>query len=346
LAFRHLGTPGNSVLIDDVIWEALPSCSEPTSLLAAITYNSATFTWTASATNAISYEYVLDSTDADPTTTGTTTTALTYTASGLIPLTQYYFHIRTNCSTTSNSVWVTKSFITPAIPPSNDNCADAIPLTLGNVFADNAIVGTTVGGNTTLTGLPVPTCVPTARINEVWYTVIPTATIMTVETAAVTGSLFTDSVISVFSGTCGALTQIGCNDDIVSGTNNFSRVALTGLTVGTPIYIGVWKYLNTLAPIVDGEFQISVYYDASLASSSFNASGFASYPNPVIDILNLSYSKNIDKVQVMNLLGQEVIAKSINTTDAKVDMSALTSGTYLVKVTSDNQIRTIKVIKQ
>jgi Secretion system C-terminal sorting domain len=51
-------------------------------------------------------------------------------------------------------------------------------------------------------------------------------------------------------------------------------------------------------------------------------------------------------VQVLNLLGQEVVTKSINATDAKVDMSALASGTYLVKVTSDNQIKTLKVIKQ
>jgi Secretion system C-terminal sorting domain len=82
------------------------------------------------------------------------------------------------------------------------------------------------------------------------------------------------------------------------------------------------------------------------ASSSFDSTNFSSYPNPVVDILNLSYSKNIDKVQVINLLGQEVVAKSINATDAKVDMSALSSGTYLVKVTSDNQIKTLKVIKQ
>ena len=87
-------------------------------------------------------------------------------------------------------------------------------------------------------------------------------------------------------------------------------------------------------------------YPAILASNSFDNSGFSSYPNPVVDVLNLSYSKNIDKVQIVNLLGQEVVTKVINATDAKVDMSQLASGTYLVKVTSDSQVKTLKVIKQ
>ncbi|WP_407934898.1 T9SS type A sorting domain-containing protein, partial [Flavobacterium lindanitolerans] len=33
-------------------------------------------------------------------------------------------------------------------------------------------------------------------------------------------------------------------------------------------------------------------------------------------------------------------------TDASVDMSSLAGGTYLVKVAVDNQVKTIKVIKQ
>jgi hypothetical protein len=48
----------------------------------------------------------------------------------------------------------------------------------------------------------------------------------------------------------------------------------------------------------------------------------------------------------MNLLGQEVITKSINSNQSQIDMSNLPQGTYLVKVTSENQVKTIKVIKE
>jgi trimeric autotransporter adhesin len=331
-------TPDYDFFVDNFVVETTPVCSEPLNLQASlITSSSATFSWVA-APSANSYEYVLDTTAGDPATAGTSTNSLTYDASGLSPATTYYFHVRTNCSN-GNSVWVNLMIVTPALPPANDLCDNAITLIEGTTFAENEVIGTTVGGSTT-TGLPVPTC-QTNRVNDVWYTVIPTSATMTVETDAVTGSLFTDSVVSVFSGTCGALTQIGCDDD--TGNGNFSKIDLTGLTAGTPIYISVYRY--SLGTGVDGEFKISTY-DTLLASSSFDSTNFSSYPNPVVDILNLSFSKNIDKVQVLNLLGQEVVTKLINATDAKLDMSALASGTYLVKVTADNQIKTIKVIKQ
>jgi hypothetical protein len=48
----------------------------------------------------------------------------------------------------------------------------------------------------------------------------------------------------------------------------------------------------------------------------------------------------------MNILGQEVSAKSINATQAAIDMSNLPSGTYLVRLTSENQVKTIKVVKE
>ncbi|MBK8600577.1 MAG: T9SS type A sorting domain-containing protein [Flavobacterium sp.] len=62
--------------------------------------------------------------------------------------------------------------------------------------------------------------------------------------------------------------------------------------------------------------------------------------------MNLSYDKNISSVAVFNLLGQEVMIKSINANQSQIDMSGLTVGTYLVKVTADNQVMTIKVIKE
>ena len=47
-----------------------------------------------------------------------------------------------------------------------------------------------------------------------------------------------------------------------------------------------------------------------------------------------------------DLLGQEVMTKSSNDAQSQIDMSNLASGTYLVKVTADNQIKTIKIIKE
>ena len=83
-----------------------------------------------------------------------------------------------------------------------------------------------------------------------------------------------------------------------------------------------------------------------LATNTFNNATFASFPNPVKDVLNLSYDKNITNISVINLLGQEVLSAKINSNDAKIDMSSLKSGIYMVKVFAENQEKTIKVIKE
>ena len=70
------------------------------------------------------------------------------------------------------------------------------------------------------------------------------------------------------------------------------------------------------------------------------------YPNPVKDVLNISNATTISKVQVVNFLGQEMIVKSMNDTQGQIDMSQLGAGTYLVKLTSDDQIKMIKIIKE
>ncbi len=228
-----------------------------------------------------------------------------------------------------------------ACPPANDLCENALPMTITGDFASSSITVNTTGATRTATN-PVPTCGVFGFVQngkDVWYQAIATASgNVVIETASTSGSALTDTVVLAYTGDCTNLVQVGCDDD--SGADFFSRLSLTGLTAGTPIFIRVFGFNGS-----QGTFTLGCF-DATLANNAFENAGFSTYPNPVVDILNLSYSKNIDKVQVLNLIGQEVIVKSNNTTDAKVDMSALASGTYLVKVTSDNQIKTLKIIKQ
>ena len=89
-----------------------------------------------------------------------------------------------------------------------------------------------------------------------------------------------------------------------------------------------------------------VEFNADLANSAFDSTNFKFYPNPVKDVLNLSYTQNISDIAVYNLLGQKVIENTINANSATIDMSALSGGSYIVKITSENQTKTIKVIKE
>jgi hypothetical protein len=102
------------------------------------------------------------------------------------------------------------------------------------------------------------------------------------------------------------------------------------------------------APCYSGDWGVTLDFtvDTTLGSNSFDTSNFVAYPNPVKDVLNLSYKTAISNVKVINLLGQEVVNAKANTNDVQVDMSALNAGVYIVNVTVDDTIHSIKVIKE
>jgi hypothetical protein len=263
------------------------------------------------------------------------------TAVGLTAGQTYYLRVYTATALTGQTTTFDVCIGTPPPPPANDDCSAAIELTPGGNFGTAPLIGTNVS-STNSPGLPTLSCVATNRFNDVWYSVIvPSSGTLTVETRSTPGSSMTDSVLSIFSGTCGSLVEIGCDDDS-STDGNFSLEVLTGLTPGDVIYIGVWRYGTTS----DGEFQISVYDASLLSSTAFESTDFRAFPNPVKNVLNLSYDKNISNVAVFNLLGQQVMTKEISSNQSQIDMSQLCAGTYMVKVTADNQVKTIKVIKE
>ncbi len=83
-----------------------------------------------------------------------------------------------------------------------------------------------------------------------------------------------------------------------------------------------------------------------LSNPGFDKSALKVYPNPTKDILNISYNQEISNVEIFNLVGQRVATIAPNANDGKLDISSLANGTYFVKVTSNNETRTVKVIKQ
>ncbi|MGE8556635.1 MAG: T9SS type A sorting domain-containing protein [Chryseobacterium jejuense] len=71
------------------------------------------------------------------------------------------------------------------------------------------------------------------------------------------------------------------------------------------------------------------------------------YPNPVQDILTISYDQKILFVTVYNAAGQLVLTKAINDIKGTIDASGFVSGVYLVKINAVNDfVKTVKVIKR
>lgn len=125
--------------------------------------------------------------------------------------------------------------------------------------------------------------------------------------------------------------------DALAGTNS--------LALGTVITNGYVYY----AVSSDGSClsaPLAVTVTVTLGVNDFDAANLKYYPNPVVDRLSISYSNTISEVVVYNLLVQQVLINRPNSSDTQLDLSQLTSGTYLVKIKSDSQVKTIKIIKQ
>ncbi|MBL7885147.1 MAG: T9SS type A sorting domain-containing protein [Flavobacterium sp.] len=228
-----------------------------------------------------------------------------------------------------------KSFILNApLAPLNDECSGAIPLTVGSSFGEFPVNGTNFAATNNLSNNE-QSCGGTATPLDVWYSfTVPESGNITIETQNNNG--LTDTVIEVFSN-CNTNNIIACNNNNENGL--FARLSLTGLTPNQTLYARIFGYSET-----QGTFVVSAY-DTSLASSDFENSSFNYYPNPIDDKLHLSNNQTIDSVKVYNLIGQELFSKAINAKDAILDMSNFSSGTYLIKITSKENTKNIKVVK-
>lgn len=82
--------------------------------------------------------------------------------------------------------------------------------------------------------------------------------------------------------------------------------------------------------------------------SSVNTSeDFEIYPNPAHDNLTVKALQNINSIQIVNMLGQDIINVGQRQEHAaQIDISSLPAGVYFVKVTTADTQKLVKVIKQ
>jgi hypothetical protein len=86
-------------------------------------------------------------------------------------------------------------------------------------------------------------------------------------------------------------------------------------------------------------------YIGELGTDDFAANSFSVYPNPVQDVLNIETKAAVDNVTVYDILGKVVLSNNPGTISPRIDMSGLSSGAYLVKVTIGDASKTVKVLK-
>jgi hypothetical protein len=148
--------------------------------------------------------------------------------------TQYYIYIAyystTGLSTNTGTFTMSRTCVAP---PVNDNPSGAISITL-----NTGTYSTYTNVNATSTSVTSPSCASYTG-EDVWFSVVVPSNGI-VELDMIEG-VITDGGMSVYTGSIGSLTEIGCDDDnSVNGLMPY--INLTGLGVGQTIYIRVWEY--------------------------------------------------------------------------------------------------------
>ena len=367
LVIKNSGVPSSTTTayLDDFRWELIPTCVEPTTpLVNTVTNNSATLSWTeAGSATAWQIEY-----GAPGFTLGTGTLVAAssnpFVLTGLTANTNYDYYVRAVCSTTDSSYWTDpKPFRTlcedaalidedfEGYPTGSSNPLPECWTKLGSGFtylmtgsatpmsAVNRIYMSANGASTPPTQaiavLP-PLSNLSAGSHQLKFKAFSTTANKSIEVGYLTNPLDAASFV--------VLTSYNLPGTSVSTTQEFT---FTPTTIPAGIKMLALRNAPTTATstiiyIDDVKWEIN----PDLSTDTFDTANFSYYPNPVTDVLTLSYSNIISEVVVYNLLGQQVMTAQPNATQTQMDLSGLTNGTYMVKVTSEEIVKTIKVIKK
>jgi hypothetical protein len=168
----------------------------------------------------------------------------------------------------------------------------------------------------------------------------------------ITGNVTTSSSGTSFSGPimAGLIACLNGNEGFLLKSSKVSANFNTYLK--RSVYESADKYNNPLDQygygIPNFEVALNNYRSSTGAVSDAMFSKLLIYPNPTIDsftILSDIATLNGFTIQVFNVLGKKVLEK-VNLNSRTVDISILKSGIYMLKISKDNQHKTLKLIKK
>ncbi len=75
--------------------------------------------------------------------------------------------------------------------------------------------------------------------------------------------------------------------------------------------------------------------------------GLNIYPNPVFDMLNITWQCHISHINIYNYQGEIIINKDVNAMSSQIQMSGLAKGTYFISIIAENgECISRKIIKE
>ncbi len=160
---------------------------------------------------------------------------------------------------------------------------------------------------------------------------------------AVVGHIEDSLLVMVINKNTGAFDQEFANDGILSGNFDFDSIKLSSVTQEDPnnILISGVSVENGISQVYNAKVYISEVLDVD---DFILEEKIIVYPNPVNEILNVKYPKNLNikDLSINDQLGRELIYK--DSSFEKIDISKLTTGTYFLKIRTNQKSIAKKLI--
>jgi Secretion system C-terminal sorting domain len=150
--------------------------------------------------------------------------------------------------------------------------------------------------------------------------------------------------IKVFAPGYASLTTFN-NVPLVAGEN--FTITVADIPSGVPVQYGfavTGLNGNPVDEVANGNVVVGTV--PVLGTKTFATANLKMYPNPATNNVTIDGPATIEKVSVMNVLGQEVMTKKSDSKSISLDVSNLKAGAYFVKATTNGAVATSRIIKK
>ncbi|VXC62724.1 MULTISPECIES: LamG-like jellyroll fold domain-containing protein [Chryseobacterium] len=227
--------------------------------------------------------------------------------------------------------------LTPAEIQTNKNAEFCTaPTNLKAYFKINE--GTVNSNNSTVTSITSSAGSYTGTLNS--FALNGTTSNFTAGASALT-TVNINTAVTVSGATLTA-SQAGATYQWINCNNGNAPVGVTTQSF-TPTVAGNYAVIVTLS----GCSQTSSCQSVTLGVHDVDAiPELTLSPNPTSGILKITAKNEIEKVEITNVAGQKLMNFQPNSANTELNISQLTNGVYLVKVTSKQQSQVYKIIKK
>ncbi|MFD2719529.1 T9SS type A sorting domain-containing protein [Hymenobacter monticola] len=227
---------------------------------------------------------------------------------------------------------------TGPVAPANDECANAVALSVGTTCT-TPVIGTVLAAAQSLPPTTGSGCTAT-NAYDVWYSFVATGS-----SQIITFAPSFAGILNVRSGACATSTSIFCSSTAASATTNNT---ITGLTNGQTYYVRVYPSTATQPAPSASSFILCASGRPLAARAQADTEALVVFPNPSNTgqlTLRLNALGQPGQATLLNALGQTVRAQALSAAaEQTLPTRGLAAGVYTLRVTRGEQVLTRKVV--